>query len=1304
MPDFDEIEARFGAKPAKAAGGGIAPGASFDEIEAALGGGAATATVASSDASPAIETLDDALAAGVTSVDFLAGGKVKPADPDTHIIELANRVRMEREGDPDEGKSERDRLLLGSPQVGPPVPFADADTARGYLARVAQEAKAKPPEGLSVAEALAVKLAGPSARLLSRVVPGEMDDKMYGMAQAEAQKAIPGVTGKVLGAVGELAPAMAVVGAAAPLVGAPAALGTYSAVQAPEGERLKAFATGAALGKAGEWMSGALIRTGALDRLPESVVRLIDQAGSNILLGAAARGGDFSEAGADAIVGGIMAAFLKNPALREARGMRGAERALLAEIEAAAKAGEAVMAKFRPQAPPGAVEPMKALPEPSNTPEGPAIPMPERVSYTDAEEIAAIRARLGRMSPQEQEAISAKVDELAALPPEKLRGMARGEAPEPRPDLRQWPEAGRVAYDEALNIAQAGRGVDDVRRHLYRLPTEELVASGELVGIRAADRRELIYKIADAAVAEADLPGGPVRSGFSQPAAEAEPPKAATLAKPAPEAPAPPGAIVEPAPRVPPEAVSAPEAPAPRSLMGDPEAGFVGMGGGGAGRGVGGLRDAAAFPFHLAAEQAGPLRRIFGEVAGRVRGQAGPIGDRLYRFIGHAISKADTYFGEVRDAYFPALKATQGGLGGAKSKAERATQEPAAKSGEAASYRGRELLEGRATPANDAERAIVEAGQRLLAATWNAQVRRKFTRTNKEGVEEPMQQLDGPGKVLPYVENDLAAEVWRTGKPHVLWNKMRAGLKALNADATDAQIDAYMERRNLEANDPMPVGAEGHMASEFSRTMRLPSYLNDGGTWVPIEEVRLHQVFKRLVEGGSYRVGAQEVFGRGSQSKVAKAREAFRKAHGNDDDFVMAMRATFGMNPTPGGNLQPRYGTYSKTALDAYRVLADTSRASSLTASPIYNTPETLSGKAADRYGVGHALVAHAEAFGDVFTFKFTGKHTKSVQKAIDAGVYHEGIADWTTMPGGTTIGNAFRTFGQIVRNYLSMPVNKMQSKAAAILSVEEPARFFNGLDPESVKAEQMATRLKAYAGVEPEEFRALLRGDLPPERVVSMLKTIMDLGPKLATGDSLHPAQKSVFEQHEWTKTLTRFVTWASNHARVNSSRITTLASEYSSALAGKGLTPQQRATRGTAVAMEMGRFLLINAFAGASVDLLTTLTLGDEKSWRKTWERFKQNPASFLAEGAFWNMLAGPYASLARGMIHGRINMRSIFPVAVVEQAVDVVGGMVKSAVQGRAGPAVEAVGEVAPLLNVFGDTKDKKPRGMGINARPR
>lgn len=1215
MPDFDEIEARFGAKPVKAAGGGIAPGASFDEIEAALGGGAATATAAPPGNSSPIPTPPLPGTTPVTREMLLSteGEGVRAlmaTTPEQRLVALANRVRMEREADPD--KADRDRLLLGTPQVGPPVPFTDVGSAHGYLTRVAQESAESPKMG--VGTALATKVLGPTAHFIDRIVPfvpSRMDDKMYEYGQSEAKRAIPGITGKVLGSVGELAPAIAVVGAAAPFIGGAAALGTYSAVQAPEGERLKAFATGAALGKAGEWMSKAIINARALDFLPERVVHALDQYGSNILLGAAARGGDFSEAGADAIVSTFIAAFTKNPALREARGMRGAERALLAEIKAAAKAGEAVMAKFRPQA--EYTQLPRALPEPSNTPEGPAIPMPERVSYTDAEEIAAIRARLGRMSPQEQEAISAKVDELAALPPEKLRGMAK-------------------------------------------------------------------------------------------PVAEVDPPKAATLAKPAPEAPAPPGAIMEPAPRVPPEAVSAPEAPAPRSLMGDPEAGFVGMGGGGAGRGMGGLRDAAAFPFHLAAEQAGPLRRIFGEVAGRVRGQAGPIGDRLYRFIGHAISKADTYFGEVRDAYFPALKATQGGLGGAKSKAERATQEPAAKSGEAASYRGRELLEGRATPANDAERAIVEAGQRLLAATWNAQVRRKFTRTNKDGVEEPMRQLDGPGKVLPYVENDLAAEVWRTGKPHVLWNKMRAGLKALNADATDAQIDAYMERRNLEANDPMPVGAEGHMASEFSRTMRLPSYLNDGGTWVPIEEVRLHQVFKRLVEGGSYRVGAQEVFGRGSQSKVAKAREAFRKAHGNDDDFVMAMRATFGMNPTPGGNLQPRYGTYSKTALDAYRVLADTKRASALTASPVYNTPETLSGKAADRYGVGHALVAHAEAFGDVFTFKFTGKHTKSVQKAIDAGVYHEGIADWTTMPGGTTIGNAFRTFGQIVRNYLSMPVNKMQSKAAAILSVEEPARFFNGLNPESVKAEQMATRLKAYAGVEPEEFRALLRGDLPPERVASMLKTIMDLGPKLATGDSLHPAQKSVFEQHEWTKTLTQFVTWASNHARVTSSRIATLAGEYSSALAGKGLTPQQRATRGTAVAMEMGRFLLINAFAGASVDLLTTFTLGDDKSWRKTWERFKQDPASFLAEGAFWNMLAGPYASLARGMIHGRISMRSIFPVAVVEQAVDVIVGMVKGAIQGRAGPAVEAAGEVAPLLNVFGDTKDKKPRGMGINARPR
>lgn len=292
-------------------------------------------------ATPPVSTLSEP--AGPPAPDYFARQPAAPPKPqgfhDNVMAELdsLNRKRVNGGVDPldvaaaekeraalaaDPNEAERVRLLTGGRPITSPE---DAAAFMGSNERWQAEQKVAPP-ALSTAESVMMKVGGPAAKLMSRVIPGKQGfekgegDQTYAGLQQEASRRFgagedgrgENIGGRLLSGVGELVPALTV-------ARGPLSLGAYSGIQAPEGEGLKAAATGTALGWMGGKVNAAIAKSAVLSRLPEWGHRMVAETANNILIGAAARGGDFSEADVDTVLGIVQAVLTKNPGITQGR-------------------------------------------------------------------------------------------------------------------------------------------------------------------------------------------------------------------------------------------------------------------------------------------------------------------------------------------------------------------------------------------------------------------------------------------------------------------------------------------------------------------------------------------------------------------------------------------------------------------------------------------------------------------------------------------------------------------------------------------------------------------------------------------------------------------------------------------------------------------------------------------------------------------------------------------------------------------------------------------------------------------------
>lgn len=734
-------------------------------------------------------------------------------------------------------------------------------------------------------------------------------------------------------------------------------------------------------------------------------------------------------------------------------------------------------------------------------------------------------------------------------------------------------------------------------------------------------------------------------------------------------------------------------------LASDPEAGYVGLGRPGIAAPNG--PSSPGWWSRLYGQLAVPAQRLFGQTFKAVEGQAGGVGDEVVGLGQRALTEAAIYRSDVADSATEARRASSGGFGvQSATKANAGAQTVAVEGTASAISRFRELIERDAAPRNAAEARLKAAWQRLLADTWNAQVQRGFQRKNKAGAEEPMRRIeDGKGRVLPYMGNERLSEILDTGETHPDFQPLLEAVQELNPGRSIDSLKEHLLQRRKSAETGM-VGSEGHMASEFSRSVIMPDFIKVNGGWVPVMEVNPSKAVDALVSRGSHTVGADMAFGRLSKSKVKDLRDRYIKGGGSVDDFNSAMRSLYGMSPTPNRVRFAPMDTPLGAIKAGYNALAGLSRALTQTGSAAWNAAEFLFGNATLFNGMGNQILGTMDAVADGLSRLAGRGHTPAVRGLIDLGIKTENVADKSRDIHAAKAIDATNRFSRALTEIFSRPIEEGQETAAGSAAVRKMRSVLSRVGEFSdYRRERLAGQLQVYADLTKQEAVDFLEGTLPQAQQDAMLRRILERVVPATTASNLAPAQRSRFEHSPWTRMAVKFYRWASNNLRTSAKTLD---------VGAKGLLGKDSslAQRGASAAM-LGEFAAMKAIQGGAANLLVAMMLGKDGALDEEMKRLADDPAGYFALAAFSNAVAGPVGSLAQGVFRGSVNPRMALPVQLAQDFIIPPLKAAKSAATGEFREAALELGAAAeraipPLRGFsggqFGERQRKEKRGMG------
>lgn len=702
----------------------------------------------------------------------------------------------------------------------------------------------------------------------------------------------------------------------------------------------------------------------------------------------------------------------------------------------------------------------------------------------------------------------------------------------------------------------------------------------------------------------------------------------------------------------------------PVRLVDDPEAGFVALPDPlGDGTEVA-PKAGPGYVARLSAQAKDVAQHVFGQVFKNVAGRGGGVGDEVVAGGSKALTEAAVYRGEVAKEATAARIASQGGgmMRGDKSRANEDAQRPASEGTHAATSGLRSWIEGGGEPKTKAGQAIKAAWKALLAKTWNLQVERGFTRKGKSGAEEPMRPVpEGDGRVLPYMMNDRGSEIMDVGAGHPSWNPFVDAVAEMNGGMPRARVEEILLER-VEKRNSGDVGSEGHMASEFSRSLIIPDFIRgaDGG-WLPIQEVNPFRAVDALVTRGSYVVGSDMAFGRLSKSKIKDMAKRFKGSPADSENMVAALRSLYGMSPSPSrGGALAGIDTPMGGVKKFYGAMAGLARAATQTGSIGWNAAEFVFGEAGRFAGLHRIIPAVGQTLRDAVQFRLTGRHTPQVQSAIDMGIKTENVPDKSRNIHDSKAIDAINRTSRLLTETFSKPIEEGQETSGGLAARQKVADMMGQVGRFSrFRRERLAGQLEVFADVPREKAIEFLEGTMPQAEMDSMVRHIMERVVPLTTASNLSPAQRSRFEHSPITRTAFKFYRWASNNLRTSAKTVEVAGKS----MFGKGRGMAERSA-GLASATE---FFAFKAIQGAAANLLVAAIFGKEGSFSQEMDRLKKDPWGFFSLAALTNAVAGPIGILATSAARGNVSMRALLPYQI---AADFVVPPIKAAVRTAAG----------------------------------
>lgn len=309
------------------------------------------------------------------------------------------------------------------------------------------------------------------------------------------------------------------------------------------------------------------------------------------------------------------------------------------------------------------------------------------------------------------------------------------------------------------------------------------------------------------------------------------------------------------------------------------------------------------------------LQDTLGESGGALRGKGGGLGDRIYEKIKMGVARGR----EIRAGFSEIASKVTRQIAGKR--VERTTQQAFEHDG-SFYYRWNAMMKGLLDPKGVAEENLRNVAVETSARMWNEAAMRLGTRLGVDG-EEIMKTLKR-GRTLPHDFHDYLLDVMMDvnhpdrqvvaqyiadatnkaiAKGEIPPRKAKKSgapddLPLLDEDGVDggdgeAELEgaggedglvtagdalAYFAEVANQLSPTRPVtGAEGHLASEFSREWRVPdlipsnmvarkSYRHYGsGGFVPLQKPALGQRLLTLIDRTARIVGAQIEFGRGAK-------------------------------------------------------------------------------------------------------------------------------------------------------------------------------------------------------------------------------------------------------------------------------------------------------------------------------------------------------------------------------------------------------------------------------------------------------
>lgn len=637
------------------------------------------------------------------------------------------------------------------------------------------------------------------------------------------------------------------------------------------------------------------------------------------------------------------------------------------------------------------------------------------------------------------------------------------------------------------------------------------------------------------------------------------------------------------------------------------------------------------------------VRRLLGTETQRVRDLDSPAASEAAGKIGRATNRAKQRLGEMSPALSEALRAASG-FGVGKMQAARAAIRPITpRAGSHVRYYPFvEWAEGRVQPGTPHEAEIARTLRDLAYKRGEIFEQIGLLQETPNGIQPFVNRRGVLPRQFDAEWNDWLTKV-RLNTPD--WTRVvDAWAEATGRPA--AEMDTLLREMRDDVTKTGIPGENRQTQAEISRTLKQIPHAIDlgGGRLLHVLSPNPYRYAKGLAERGAARAGVVEEMGQdigkpgqsGYQNPVSDLGERVRQETGNEGNFTRAMQALHGA--TPG---KPLVSPGSRTApiLRGLNAVLGTAKNLAQTASAI---PNTLENAAQIRSAVGTLPFLKGYA-------RFLG-NPRAMTTALELeGKITRDILDVSPEAGRPTASAVKMLNAVIARTPLhGRGMNELNERlAGTVFETYAKEEMASG---KNFGRSIVMLRSLGYGS----SFSAkLARGQGTTAEYDRVVREIASR----RTGSNLSKVEQSFIENTRWFGPLQWFAKYAFMRARSAATFARGYVASIKQAVTDPNLSPRER----WKIQVEAQRRLVSGAGSTAAVGigtkLLAALATGGTLGFKQAWKDVEDDVAGAALDGLAYNLIAGPYALVARMLTEDRpVGAKDVIaPVSVAQNVYD-------------------------------------------------